>query len=83
MIRIGNITETSVEVWKAPGPQTDRFQNFFLERYADAYRAEMWHFAEMLAGKAKPAVGYDDGVAALRLAEAALKSLETGQPVKL
>ncbi len=83
MIRIGNITESSVEVWKEAGPQTDRFQNFFLERYADAYRAEMWHFAEMLAGKVKPAVGYDDGVAALRLAEAALQSLATGLPVKL
>ena len=83
MIRIGNITESSVEVWKVAGPQTDRFKTFFLERYADAYRAEMWHFAEMLAGTAKPAVGYDDGVAALRLAEAALKSLETGLPVKL
>jgi hypothetical protein len=37
----------------------------------------------MLTGKIKPAVGYDDGVAALRLAEAALQSLETGLPVKL
>jgi len=83
MIRIGNIAESSVEVWKEAGPQTDRFQNFFLERYADAYRAEMWHFADMLSGRAAPAVGYEDGVAALRLAEAALKSLETGLPVKL
>ena len=83
MIRIGNLKESSVEVWKEGGPQADRFQNFFLERYAEAYRAEMWHFADMLSDRVAPAVGYDDGVAALRLAEAALKSLETGLPVKL
>ena len=64
-------------------PRGDRFQNFFLDRYAAAYRREMDHFADILAGKASPAVGYADGVAALALAEAASESLKSGRPVKL
>jgi myo-inositol 2-dehydrogenase/D-chiro-inositol 1-dehydrogenase len=40
----------------------------------------MAHFADVLDGAA-PSVGYDDGVAALALAEAAAASLATGRPV--
>ncbi|MGZ6050201.1 MAG: Gfo/Idh/MocA family oxidoreductase, partial [Phenylobacterium sp.] len=69
--------------WTEAGAQADRFQNFFLDRYRAAYRAEVAHFADVLAGRAVPAVGYDDGVAALSLAEAAALSVETGRPVRL
>ena len=82
MVRADNVTESSVQVWSEGGAATDRFQNFFLDRYAEAYRREMDHFADMLDGKAA-SVGYADGVAALALAEAAAESLRTGQPVKL
>jgi myo-inositol 2-dehydrogenase/D-chiro-inositol 1-dehydrogenase len=41
MIRADNVTESTVHVWNDEGSQADRFQNFFLERYAAAYRAEM------------------------------------------
>jgi len=83
MLRAGNVTESSVQVWTAAGAQADAFQNFFLDRYAQAYRAEMDHFADILAGKAEPSVGYADGVAALALAEAAAESVRTGAPVRL
>jgi myo-inositol 2-dehydrogenase/D-chiro-inositol 1-dehydrogenase len=83
MVRADNVTESTVEVWSEAGAQADRFQNFFLDRYAAAYRAEMAHFADMLAGKAQASIGYADGVAALALAEAAARSLRTGQPVRL
>jgi len=53
-------------------------QNFFLDRYAAAYRAEMAHFAQVLEG-AKPGVTYQDGVAALALAEAAAASSQSGK----
>ncbi|HEX3917019.1 MAG TPA: inositol 2-dehydrogenase [Caulobacteraceae bacterium] len=82
MVRADNVTESTVEVWSEAGAQADRFQNFFLDRYAAAYRAEMHHFAEMLAGAA-PLIGYADGVAALALAEAAAQSLKSGAPVQL
>lgn len=83
MVRAGNVTESTVEVWREEGAAADRFQNFFLDRYAAAYRAEMAHFGAVLAGEAAPAIGYADGIAALTLAEAAGESLKTGRPVSL
>jgi len=83
MIRADNVTESTVQVWTEAGSQADRFQNFFLDRYARAYRAEMAHFADILDGKAQPEIGYADGVAALALAEAAAESVNTGKPVGL
>ena len=83
MVRADNVTESTVQVWREDGAAADKFQNFFFDRYAAAYRAEMAHFADILAGRAKPAIGYADGVAALALAEAAGESLKTGRPVSL
>ena len=82
MVCAENVTESTVEVWRSEGASRDRFQNFFLDRYAEAYRCEMDHFAEMLDG-APACVGYKDGVAALRLAEAAQESLESGLAVSV
>ncbi len=79
----GNMTETTVEAWTDAGAAKDRFENFFLTRYAAAYAAEADHFADILAGKAKPLVGIADGVAALELAVVAAQSARSGQPVKL
>jgi len=76
----GNVTETTVQVWSEAGARGDRFQNFFLDRYAQAYAAEMAHFADILAGRAAPSVTFADGLAALALAEAAARSLRTGRP---
>ena len=83
MVRAANVVESTVDVWTEAGAQADRFQNFFLDRYAAAYRVEMAHFAQVAAGKVAPAVGYADGIAALALAEAAAQSVRTGRPVKL
>ncbi|HET8555061.1 MAG TPA: inositol 2-dehydrogenase [Rhodanobacteraceae bacterium] len=82
MVRADNVTESTVQVWNEAGAAADRFQNFFLDRYAEAYRREMDHFADMLDG-APPAVGYADGVAALTLAEAATESMHEGKVVQL
>lgn len=82
-LRVGNVVENTVETWTEAGAQADRFQNFFLDRYATAYRLEMMHFAEMLADGVTPKIGYCDGVAALALAEAAQLSSRTGAPVTL
>jgi myo-inositol 2-dehydrogenase/D-chiro-inositol 1-dehydrogenase len=81
-LRAGNVLESTVQAWTEAGPAADRFQNFFLDRYAEAYRREMSHFVDILAGAAAPAVGYADGVAALALAEAAGESARTGRPVR-
>lgn len=82
MVRADNVTESTVQVWSETGVAADRFQNFFLDRYAEAYRREMDHFADMLDG-APAAIGYADGVAALALAEAATESMKAGAPIRL
>jgi myo-inositol 2-dehydrogenase / D-chiro-inositol 1-dehydrogenase len=81
-VRADNLTTTTVAVWGEEGATRAPFQNFFLERYAQAYRLEMDHFAAMLHGE-QPAVGFADGVRALELAEAAARSHATGRPVTL
>jgi myo-inositol 2-dehydrogenase/D-chiro-inositol 1-dehydrogenase len=83
MVRADNVLESTVQVWGEAGARADRFQNFFLDRYREAYRLEMAHFADILDGIVPPSVGYADGVAALALAEAAARSLQSGLPVTL
>jgi myo-inositol 2-dehydrogenase/D-chiro-inositol 1-dehydrogenase len=81
-VRVDNLTATTVAVWGEDGARRAPFQNFFLERYAEAYRLEMDHFAAVLRGE-EPSVGFADGVRALELAEAAGRSHATGRPVAL
>jgi myo-inositol 2-dehydrogenase/D-chiro-inositol 1-dehydrogenase len=83
MIRAGNIHRTTVEVANASGLTVDPVQDFFLERYADAYRAELTAFLDAVAGGAKPQPTGRDGLMAQRLADAATQSAQTGQPVRL
>jgi myo-inositol 2-dehydrogenase/D-chiro-inositol 1-dehydrogenase len=79
--------ETSPKARSRHGPesgaQADQFQNFFLDRYAAAYKLEMAHFADMIAHAAPPEISYRDGVAALVLATAAQKSMQAGAPVQI
>jgi myo-inositol 2-dehydrogenase/D-chiro-inositol 1-dehydrogenase len=83
MLRAENIGETTVEHFSAHGTVSDRPLDFFLERYVEAYRAEMSAFVLALNGRTAMPVGARDGRQALVLAEAALKSLKTGQAVKV
>jgi myo-inositol 2-dehydrogenase/D-chiro-inositol 1-dehydrogenase len=82
MVKADNVLESTVQVWGEGGARADRFQNFFLDRYAEAYRREMDHFADVLDGT-PASVGYADGVAALALAEAAAASVKTGSVIRL
>lgn len=78
LLRADNVARTMVEHWTADGRQHAPIQHFFLDRYAEAYRREMAHFADMLDGTAA-AVDHHDGVAALALAEAARRSFTSGR----
>ncbi|WP_417480720.1 inositol 2-dehydrogenase, partial [Maricaulis maris] len=84
MLTHDNLRPTTMRLTTAE--MTDAHQpllNFFLERYTAAYRAEMDAFVTALAdGTALPTTA-QDGVQALRLAEAALQSVRTGQTVSL
>jgi len=79
MIRADNVMETMVGTWGHSGSANGPIQNFFLDRYADAYRAEMKHFADVIEGSATPLATYDDGIAALAIAEAAVLSAQSRQ----
>jgi myo-inositol 2-dehydrogenase/D-chiro-inositol 1-dehydrogenase len=83
MLRAQNIGETTVEQFGPKGTVSDRPLDFFLERYAEAYRVEMAAFLHSLKTKTPMPVGARDGRQALVLAEAALKSHKTGQSVKI
>jgi myo-inositol 2-dehydrogenase/D-chiro-inositol 1-dehydrogenase len=83
MLSAGNRTPTTVERAGADAVARDKPLYFFLERYAEAYVAEMAHFIETVSAGGKPSVGPRDGRQALVLAEAALQSLKTGAAVKL
>lgn len=53
-------------------------QFFFIDRYMRSYELEVEAFVAALAAGIPPAVTFEDGVQALRLAEAAYRSLASG-----
>ena len=82
-LRADNVLESTVATWGERGCAGDALQNFFLDRYAEAYRREMAHFAAILRGESSPAVGYRDAVQALALAEAAALSVKQNKPIRV
>ncbi len=83
LLLAGNRDARSLQTWSGEGIASEKPLYFFLERYAEAYRAEMAHFLACLAGREKPRIAASDGLRALELAEAANRSLKNGQPVDL
>ncbi|HVI99896.1 MAG TPA: Gfo/Idh/MocA family oxidoreductase [Sphingomonas sp.] len=82
-LRVDNIPRTAVRLASEPGMRTDRIPYAFPERYAEAYRAELDHFADMIDGIVTPLTGFAESRAALALAEAAACSVREGRPVRL
>lgn len=83
MLAAGNRTATTVTAATAQGYATDPALPFFLERYAEAYRAEMASFVNALRTEAAPAPSGEDGLKAQLLADAATESATTGLPVAI
>ena len=82
MLQAGNIAPTSVRSFTAEGAEAlAPYQNFFLERYADAYRLELADFVEAVAGRPSRGSDFEDGRAALVLANAATESARSGKSV--
>jgi myo-inositol 2-dehydrogenase/D-chiro-inositol 1-dehydrogenase len=82
-LRVDNVPGTTVSRLDEAGGRGASFPYSFAERYADAYRAELDHFADVLDGNALPSTGPRDTLRALRLADAAEQSFKTGAPVRL
>ena len=56
---------------------------FFIERYEEAFLSEIGHFADCIKNGTQPSVGFEDGRAALVLAEAAYISVREGRTVRV
>lgn len=72
-----------IEVAGAKGYTRPPLHDFFMTRYTDAYAAEISHFIAALAAKKKPKPSGEDGLAALALADAAVRSVAEGRAVKV
>ena len=64
-----------IEVATAAGYTRPPLHDFFMTRYTEAYAAEIAAFIAVLGGKGTASPSGEDGLAALALAEAALKSV--------
>ena len=83
LLQVENMLENSVIKSTDAGVTGAKPTYFFLERYMPAYKAEWSAFVDAVnSGSALPTT-LDDGVASLAMAEAATRSAEIGQPVKL
>lgn len=80
-IHIGDSRQTPVRRLDGSGVHEDH-QYFFLERFRDAYEAEILSFLQAIIGDTDVAVTGSDGRAALRLAIMAEASRRLGRPVK-
>jgi myo-inositol 2-dehydrogenase/D-chiro-inositol 1-dehydrogenase len=81
--RVDNVTLTTVVRGGVGGFAADPILGAFPARYAQAYAAEMDHFADMLERGVPPSTGSRDNLRALVLADAASRAAAAGAPVRL
>ncbi len=83
MLQAQNETETRLRFTGEGGQIEDKPKWFFLERYAAAYRNELDDFVTAWRERRSPLTNAQDGLEALRLAEAAECSWREGRSVAL
>ena len=84
MLQAGNQRATSISFsGKEATAAKDPVMPFFIERYTPAYLAEIDHFVDCVEQQKAPMVGFAEGREALRLADAALESMQHGKTVTL
>jgi myo-inositol 2-dehydrogenase/D-chiro-inositol 1-dehydrogenase len=83
LLAAGNRHATTVTHADSKGYATDPALPFFLERYAEAYRAELDAFVSGVLDNASMAPTGEDGLRAQLLADAATQASQTGQPVRV
>jgi myo-inositol 2-dehydrogenase/D-chiro-inositol 1-dehydrogenase len=81
MLRAGNIHMTTLERADGQGFTSDVIQNFFIDRYAGAYAAEIEAFIDAIEKGTAPNADGHDGLMAQKLAEAATQSSQSGEAV--
>ena len=83
MVSAGNTHEKNIEISTINGFKKPPLLDFFMTRYEKAYAIEMAAFVEAIQNKNNPPTTGDDGLKALIIAEAALKSVESGKKIQL
>lgn len=84
MVRSNNQRATTVTRHTATETGVhDPLLNFFIERYTEAYHAEINDFIDAVKTGRTPAVTFEDGRRALMLADAAYESLSSGRKVSV
>ncbi|QXL50582.1 inositol 2-dehydrogenase (plasmid) [Ligilactobacillus salivarius] len=86
MAKANNVNDTTTEYYSSEDVQSDKPMFFFLQRYMDAYKSEIEQFISLVEGKEigdRVLGSYEDGIKAIKLAEAATKSLRDKKPVKI
>jgi len=82
-VMVGNPTPTEVMVNGAEDTRTDKPLYFFIERYQEAFLAEMKEFIQCIQEDTKPPVGGFDGKISVQMGYAAKESLNKGSFVKI
>ena len=84
MLLSGNKKIDSTELYNASLSSAKKpFLNFFVERYADAYKLQLKELASLHKGNVKSRSTFEDGYMALKLANACYKSLKLKKTIKL
>jgi len=78
-----NHRESRIEIANGAGYTRPPLLNFFMSRYTAAYANEIASFVDAVANGTQTVTTGFDGLKALELADAALRSAETGQAVVL
>ncbi len=83
MLVAENIKENTVRSYSESGITSAKPMYFFLERYEAAYRSELDSFINSLSGETVNIPNLHDGLQALLLAEAAIKSVSEQRTIAL
>lgn len=83
MMMAENPLKTNHVFLDSGGMHRPRNEDFFIDRYAESYKAEMHAFVEALNQKKPMPITGEDGLQATLLAMAAEKSMKENRPVRL
>ena len=81
-LRVGYLRETPLMIM-TKGAVTHDTVPYFMERFGQAYTAQLENFAQNVLKGQEPPITVDDGVEALRIAVAATRAQRTGQRVEI
>jgi inositol 2-dehydrogenase len=81
-IKVGYLRETPIVMMTKEGVTHDTVP-WFMERFGEAYVAQLQNFIEHLQKQKEPSIKCADGVAALQVAIAATRAFQENRPVKV